>query len=262
MRRATLLSWLVLACTSPPRAMPPPDLGPDPDASRPDAETPDFGGDDAGPMDLGPPDLPTVCSERCDPVAQTGCPDETTTCVLQREFPTCRSGGVLPRGSVCGTTDACAPGLACFFDEGGVAVCSRVCCALDEEDPACTPDEECGGTGLLVDGTQTTFGRCRPPTSGCDVLDREGCGLGEACYLADGTTRCFRAGTADEGEPCRLPQDCSPQQSCVGFFSARCRRVCDLAADVPCPGDGACTRFAQSPPGTGLCVPTAPEDEE
>lgn len=259
MRLLPLLA-LVLACPSTPRAMLPEDLGPREDASPSDARTPDFGPSDAGPVDMGPPELPTSCSERCDPVAQTGCPDETTTCVLEREIPTCRSGGELPRGEPCGATDACAPGLACFLDEGGVGVCGRVCCAFDAEDPACTPDEECGGSGRLVDGTSTTFERCRPPTTGCDLLDPEGCGLGEACYLVAGVTRCFRAGEAAEGEQCRLPQDCSPQLSCVGFFDTRCRRVCDLAAEVPCPGAGVCTRFAQSPPGTGLCVAEAEAD--
>lgn len=238
-----------------------PDLGPGPDASSPDAQTPDLGNDDAGPADLGPPELPTSCSERCDPVAQTGCPDETTTCVLQREIPTCRGGGgELPRGAPCGATDACAPGLACFLGEGGEGVCGRVCCAFDADDPACMADEECGGSGRLVDGTLTTFERCRPPTTGCDLLDPEGCGLGEACYFAEGETRCFRAGSNGEGAPCQLPQECAPQLSCVGFFSTRCTRVCDLAAEVPCPGEDVCTRFAQSPPGTGLCVPGDAEE--
>ena len=232
------------------------DFGPGRDAGLPDAETPDLGDDDAGPADMGVPDRPTTCSERCDPVAGTNCPEEGTTCVLIEDIPRCTRGpGMLERGAPCGATHDCLPGLACFLDEGGEGVCGQICCGVDPEDPACTPAEECGGSGRLVDGTLTRFERCRAPTTGCDLLDPEGCGLGEACYLDGDGTRCFRVGSATEGAPCAVPNECAPQLSCTGFFAPVCTRVCDLAAEVPCPGDEVCTRFAQTPPGTGLCVP-------
>ena len=212
---------------------------------------PDASSVDASPMDAEA-DAGQPCPAACDPTgsAREGC--VAGVCVLQDDAPFCAPmPGRGMEGASCESTEQCGAGLACFLKRTG-GVCGRICCRAA---PACGEEERCGGPGQLVDRTEVAYGECLPIRA-CDVLDPEGCELGEACYITSsmGDTGCREAGDAGVGEMCTEPQDCARGLTCSGFFEMTCARICSLERDE-CPADeGRCVRYAQSPPGTGLCT--------
>ena len=194
-----------------------------------------------------------MCPGICRPDEPSGCGAET--CVLEGAGPRCATmTGAAELGAPCEETTECAPGLACFQRRSG-GVCGRICCR--QEPDSCGVGEECRGTGILVNGTETFYGECQEPRA-CDVLAPpiEACEAGEACYvIAEGETGCLASGTGEFGDACELPNDCAPGFACVGAFESRCARICRLGRD-DCPmGEGTCVAYAQSPDGTGLCTP-------
>lgn len=220
------------------------------DAFVPDAAASDAASD-AGRADAAADAAPAACPGACR--ADMGrC--AVGVCVLTAAEPMCATvGGMMPLDSPCETTDQCVAGLACFRDrEGGV--CRRICCP--EEPSSCGVEERCGGTGILVDGTATSYGECWPPRP-CTLFLADMCLAGESCFLLDaGETDCRVAGTAIVGESCAEANDCEAGLSCVGAFGRTCARVCRLAASDGCPADeGVCRAYADSPEGTGICTP-------
>ncbi len=194
------------------------------------------------------------CVSACDPRSGDGC-GSAGRCVLSASEPTCVAmPGALAPGSDCTDTTECAPGAACFEVEG-VGRCQRICCPGDES--ACDVEESCSGSGRLVDGAETEWGRCLPSRS-CDVLDAAAdCEAREGCYIvgSDGQTECRYAGAGGPGDPCVAQQDCGPGFFCGGVDPARrCRRICDARND-DCPIDeGRCVVQAHSPDGSGICT--------
>jgi hypothetical protein len=202
----------------------------------------------AAPSDAGPS---AYCQyEACDPRYPDGCGEGS--CVLWAASSTCEATpGSLSTGMVCETVMDCAPGLSCFLTaEGGV--CGRICCPGDPS--ACIDWALCAGSGVLVDGTRTSWGRCAPPRT-CDVLSPQGaCEEREGCYIVDedGTTQCRVAGIGGPGDACAVQEDCQSGFFCG--FTGRCVRICRLGAD-DCPSDeGHCVAQAHSPAGTGFCT--------
>lgn len=228
-----------------------------------DAQVSDSGGlldagpsaDDGGQLaDAGLPDAAPLCQwDLCDPRAASGC--TSGQCVLWSEETTCEDEpGMLGRDVDCTEVGQCAPGLACFRVEG-VGRCGRICCPGDGD--ACMEGESCGGSGILVDGTETRWGRCLDVRD-CDVHAPETeCEDREGCYIIDldGTTECRVAGTAEGSDPCEVQEDCAAGFFCGGLTGLkRCVRICRLGMD-DCRGLGeGCVAQAHTPPGSGLCT--------
>ncbi|MEM7604970.1 MAG: hypothetical protein AAF411_06395 [Myxococcota bacterium] len=180
-------------------------------------------------------------------------PDEATcrgvgACVLRGPEPMCVDrAGSLMEGDACETVSDCRPGLACFR-RGTRGECGRVCCPAD---PSVCGEELTCGAGVLVDGTETTYGECRPPRT-CDIVSGDECTDGEACYRFEDRTDCAPEGSAMVGEACEGPAGCGRGLSCVGAFEGVCARNCRLGERCPS-GEGECQSVANSPPGFGLC---------
>jgi len=213
---------------------------------------------DAAPLDsaLGPVELCQMASG-CDPTSAVSCP-EAESCVLSGAgAASCGAAGAATDGSPCAASSDCAGGLACFRrGEGGA--CARVCCPGHEG--VCGDDgTACTGTGVLVDGTDSTWAHCALPRA-CNVLaPEEACEIGEGCYIvsATGGTDCQRAGTRGVGDLCVEQNDCAPGLSCNGITRRECARICALGdAEGPmcAPGEGECRAYSHSPDGTGICT--------
>lgn len=210
---------------------------------------------DAGGFDAG---LPLCDAVACDPRdPRTGCGGEDA-CVLWGEAPACEDATLarLGAGMPCVASGECQAGLACFL-EGAAGVCSRVCCPSDPM--GCAVGSRCGGAGVLVEGTETGWGRCLAQRS-CDLLrPTETCEPREGCYLIDTTmmTECRIAGSGAAGAPCELQEDCRAGFFCGGVAAARrCVRLCDLRADE-CPLDeGSCVAQSHTVAfeNVGLCT--------
>lgn len=203
------------------------------------------GGGDAGGV--------VACAGACDPRMPGQCGDGES-CVLAGESSSCEAmwtGSIGPEGPCMYATD-CAPGLACFETPDG-GRCGRVCCPGDS---TCIDGASCGGSGVLIDGTATPWGRCLPPRS-CDVLAPEdSCEMREGCYIVDsaGNTECRFAGGGEAGAPCATQEDCRSGFFCGGIAETRCVRICRIDGE-PCPIDeGRCMAQAHSPEGTGFCT--------
>jgi hypothetical protein len=237
------------------------DLNPGPDASTGiDAALADGGGlldggrgDASAASDAGI-DASRSCDtpEGCDPRSPDGCPSEGR-CVLVSATSSCEptAGSLGPDDSCMYATD-CAPGLACFDTPSG-GRCGRICCPGDE---TCVDGATCGGSGVLIDGTETHWGRCLAPRR-CDVLSpSDTCEMREGCYIVDsgGNTECRVAGTGQADSPCAVQEDCESGFFCGGIGATRCVRICRIDAE-DCPDDeGRCIAQAHSPAGTGFCT--------
>ena len=209
---------------------------------------------DAGAIDAGAP----LCDRRaCDPrAAASSC--IAGPCALWSTSPTCEATtpGTLTVGMPCADVQACGDGLACFLDEaGGTGLCGRICCPTDGA--ACAVGSSCGGSGVLVDGTETRWGRCLAIRS-CNVLrPGEVCEPREGCYLIDGSrmTECRVAGAGGAGDGCEAQEDCQAGFFCGGIAAARrCVRLCSVVDDT-CPAtEGRCIAQSHTPDGVGLCT--------
>jgi hypothetical protein len=197
-----------------------------------------------------------LCRGTCDPVRASGC-GAAESCVLRGEEASCGPATRGARGSTCTTLDACGAGLACFATAAsGVGVCERVCCPSGDD---CAPTEVCGGDGLLVDGTASSWGRCGAPRA-CMLLAPGTCPDREACYVVgpSGESECLLAGVAVEGDPCLLPNDCAPDLVCAGALDRTCTRLCTLGLpEDPCGTGSMCVRQAYTPDGVGVCTTAA-----
>lgn len=201
---------------------------------------------------------PTACPAACDPTlrGRDTCLD-SASCLLRGAEPTCGAPGTQTLGQVCETVDACAAGLACFRaarTSGGI--CAPVCCTADPS--ACTMGR-CGGDGVLVDGTTTSYGRCVLPRT-CDVLAPElTCEMREGCFIVDaeGHTECRTAGGRLLGESCTLPEDCGAGLFCGGLETRTCLRICAIDTARGCGADERCVAQTYSPVGSGICVAIA-----
>jgi hypothetical protein len=206
---------------------------------------------DAGAADAGP----ALCvATECDPRSPDGCSEGR--CVLWSDAASCElDAGALGPGAECTELGQCAPGLACFRQDG-VGVCGRICCPSDGS--TCAEDARCGGSGALVDGTETSWGRCLPPRA-CDLLDpSSACEEREGCYIVDatGTTECRVAGRGDVGASCEEPEDCKAGFFCGGLSPVRrCVRICRIGED-DCPeAEGRCVDpGSHTPEGVGVCT--------
>ena len=245
----------VAACDAPPSA-------PDAEIGR-DAQVSDAGGLlDGGPVatdagvarDAGAPDAEPLCQwDLCDPRAATGC--TSGQCVLWDEEARCEAEtGMLGRDVDCTEVGQCAPGLACFRVDG-VGRCGRICCPGDGN--ACMTGESCGGSGVLVDSTQTRWGRCLDLRN-CDVhAPTEDCEEREGCYIIDleGATECRVAGTGEGADGCEAQEDCAAGFFCGGITGMkRCVRICRLGMDDCREAGARCVAQAHTPPGSGLCT--------
>ncbi len=217
----------------------------------PDAPMPDAPSDASVAMDASGFDAAMQCGGDCRP--DEGFCGGVGRCVLWGATPMCTNeAGRLQAGSPCESPQQCADGLTCFRRaEGGV--CGPVCCPGAD---TCGDETACTGIGVLVDGTVTEYGECRPPRE-CALLTGATCEEGEACYvIRDRASFCRPAGTATAGEGCVMPNDCAPGFSCVGAFEGTCVRNCRLGSDGTdaCPSEeGQCRAYPDSPDGTGLC---------
>lgn len=217
----------------------------------------DAGAQDAGSFDSGPTPVdagaPLCEALVCDPRSADGCADGS--CVLWGVAASCEleAGGLGP-GAACGRVGECAPGLACFLSDAA-GVCGRICCPGDGI--ACLDGTSCGGSGVLIDGSETSWGRCLLRRE-CDLnRPTETCEPREGCYIVDasGTTECRVAGSGGSAAPCVVQEDCQ-----AGFFcsnvpaSPLCVRICRIGEDDCRPEEGRCVAQAHTPSGTGLCT--------
>lgn len=189
----------------------------------------------------------------CDPRSPDGC--DEGRCVLNAVEASCSlEAGSLGPGDACTSVADCAPGLACFRRDGG-GVCGRICCPRDHS--TCTEGMSCGGAGVLVDGSETNWGRCMAPRP-CDLLEpTEYCELREGCYIVDssGRTECRVAGSGGPREPCQVQEDCQSGFFCGGIGGAkRCVRICRIG-ERDCPAEeGRCVAQWHTSEGSGLCT--------
>lgn len=205
---------------------------------------------DGGPSGDGGASLCTWTD--CDPRTADGC--DGTSCVLWGEAATCEAEpGALGRDAPCTRVGECAPGLACFLVNGS-GQCGRICCPDDGS--ACVDGATCGGSGRLVDGTETSWGRCLARRS-CDVHDPSGvCEDREGCYIVSptGGTECRIAGTATAGEACTAQEDCEAGFFCGGVgVTKRCVQICRLDSPGDCAEGESCVAQVHTPTGSGLC---------
>ena len=111
------------------------------------------------------PDV-TICSNPCDPIAQTGCPATTSCQILQesmgamRYFTDCSSPtGTGGQGTSCTGQEDCAAGFGCV---GMPGECLQWCTGIGSTGPAagCTGSLRCYGftTPIVVSGT--IYGVC------------------------------------------------------------------------------------------------------
>lgn len=101
-----------------------------------------------------------VCSNACNPVAQSGCPSGMG-CLAQNDaagdYTDCRYMGTTPDGGSCMKSTDCLEGSTCVT-VGGVNTCHAYCVVGD--DTTCTGGDVCGGfSSPLVIGT-TEYGIC------------------------------------------------------------------------------------------------------
>lgn len=254
-RSLLALTFLLAACD--PHGPEVPDGSLDRDAMVGDSGGLLDGGSSDASVPLPTPDagLATCDVSVCDPAVEESCP--AGACVLWGAEPNCADmmPGTTGPGMPCADTTECGPGLACF-EEAGAGVCARVCCPGDAM--ACAVGSRCGGSGVLVDGTETGWGRCLALRS-CDVLRPDACEPREGCYLIEAGTRtqteCRVAGVAGAGELCVEQQECADGFFCGGVGSTtRCVRFCDVAADRCPTEEGRCVAGAHLPDGVGLCT--------
>ena len=193
-----------------------------------------------------------LCRGPCDPVRGTGCA-AGETCALRGEEAACVVPARGGRGEPCTNVESCGTGLACFRTDGRAGVCDRVCCPGAA---SCSGTEVCGGDGVLVDGTISSWGRCLAPRA-CALLEDAACPDREACYVvgSGGETECLLAGTALEGDACAAPNDCASGLVCAGAFERACARLCRLGLmEDPCGAGAMCVRQAYTPETVGVCV--------
>ena len=85
----------------------------------------------------------TVCTNACNPVAQSGCPTGMG-CIARHaaagDFTDCMYQGTTPDGGSCQTRADCMKGSTCL-DIGGVGVCREYCTVGD--DSTCPFDQSC-----------------------------------------------------------------------------------------------------------------------
>ncbi len=101
-----------------------------------------------------------VCSNACDPYAQTGCPSQMG-CIARDatagDYTDCRYLGATPDGSSCTATADCQPGSDCV-SAGGVKTCESYC--IVGNNATCPQFQTCHAfTHDIVIGT-THYGSC------------------------------------------------------------------------------------------------------
>ncbi|MCS6858251.1 MAG: hypothetical protein NZM37_11115 [Sandaracinaceae bacterium] len=191
-----------------------------------------------------------ICIGACDPVSGMGC-RSGQSCVLRGSSAVCGSNGGAVEGSPCNRSDGCTDGYACFaIPDGGV--CARVCCPLEwncRDGQVCVRD-------FLVDGSQTTWGRCMVPRP-CELTNQGGCGSRWGCYVYNerGARSCLPAGSGQPGSRCEAVNDCVPGALCVGAFDRTCLKICTLGTSLlPCDRGETCIRQGYLPEGIGVCA--------
>ncbi|MCA9583591.1 MAG: hypothetical protein KC416_17450, partial [Myxococcales bacterium] len=126
----------------------------------------------------------------------------------------------------------------------------------DERGDLCAgPNERCGGTGVLVDGTATPWRQCvaRRP---CDPLAPAAvCEPGEACYVVSdqGDTDCRLEGSGALGDTCTESTDCGEGLVCAGLVGSTCKRICEVGQGG-CSGGESCVQQVYTPAGRGVCT--------
>lgn len=210
-----------------------------------------------------------LCAKGCDPDPDASVPScdpkpgpgEPTimglACRIQRAadgqpVAACKSPGEGGEGSLCQSSDACGPGLACAVhpeDKGlGAGRCRRYCCSGE----GCATGTYCG----LLPVFEPTKPFPEPllipacaPATGCELLDPSGCTAGQTCTLVnEKTTTCVTPGGGGDGAacPCEAGMYCSPAKVC--------RKLCRLGSTGDC-GGGACVVGGSAfPSGFGVCA--------
>ncbi|RLB45476.1 MAG: hypothetical protein DRJ42_29830 [Deltaproteobacteria bacterium] len=224
----------------------------DADTGARDSAPSDTGPVDSGPLDGGPSDsgVPDtgpadagMCSESpCRLVLpQCGCSSGQMCARVTAGSPvrSCVREGATPLGEYCIFATGCQAGFTCVRGNGA-GICMRWC-----EGPG-----DCAGTECLRLVIDDSVGACRIP---CNPIDRTGCAVGTACYVAPGAelsgasatlTLCVAPGTGAIGTACTAPFDCQPGLACP---IDRCVELCDL--DAPSCGTGTCMDLGWSADG-------------
>ncbi len=102
-----------------------------------------------------------LCTQNCDPVAQTGCPAQGTMCVVAASssgaLTNCVAAGSKVQGDSCGSESECAPGYDCFATTSPTTLeCVKWC---DVDAPSCPAATTC--TSFATVGS-THYGYCKP----------------------------------------------------------------------------------------------------
>lgn len=95
----------------------------------------------------------TVCTNHCDPAAQSGCPSGQACYAYEdgtKDYTDCTLPGTRAVGQTCSVVEDCQLGLMCI-SQGGTDVCRRTC----EVGTACTTGSCTGFTApIVIDGAE------------------------------------------------------------------------------------------------------------
>ena len=103
-----------------------------------------------------------VCSNHCDPAAQSGCPTGMACFAQHRgagDITDCRFQGTTPIGALCSTQSQCEPGSSCITYQGQ-GRCLAYCVVGDPS--ACDVDETCLSLTNPITIGAVEYGHCAP----------------------------------------------------------------------------------------------------
>ncbi len=184
----------------------------------------------------------------CNPVSDTGCPDDETCSWLPSSAnPVCVRRGPVPLEDLCSTTEGCERGV-CLSLNASAERCYAIC----------ERDADCGvrGTCLTLTGSPFPFKVCRIEGvyDVCDLLEQD-CepsrDTDRGCYVvpSEATPVCLPAGDLEPDDVCASLTDCRPSYTCNNDV---CAALCDTTATAPCGPLHLCRPFAH---GAGVCEP-------
>ena len=104
-----------------------------------------------------------VCSNACEPVAQSGCPTGMGCLPYEYasgDFTDCEYMGTKLTGDACGSSRECSPGAVCVGSSTTPYTC-RPLCIVGSPSPCATTTQTCTGLANGLDIGSATYGVCR-----------------------------------------------------------------------------------------------------
>ena len=177
----------------------------------------------------------------CDPVAQTGCPDDRRCTYDLANALTCLPRGDVPLEAACSVEATCSEGL-CLSLNATAHLCYAFCATNDD----CAADQAC----LML--SDAPFKVCEIPGiyTHCSLTAQDCPAATSACYAVPGEAApiCLPAGQATSGSSCTHPEACTRGTACV---AGTCQTLCDPSQTDACGPDLRCQPYVA---GTGTCA--------